>query len=133
MADKSSTLRGFNTHIMDFLDDIAGIIENNEDILASKTFFETVKKANPTMLIKCWHMYVYLPYKEVIDTCNIDYFLEKDYMKDTSVLVNSEEIMKSIDKIRNPIKEMTDVNKQHSMNYIKNLSKLSSIYNGKDV
>jgi hypothetical protein len=130
MADKSTVLKGFNTHFFDFLDDIANIIENNEDILISKTFFETVKKANPTLIIKCWHTYVYSPYRDIIDSGNVEYFLEKDYGEDVSVLSNSEEIVKSINKIREPIKGMSDINQQHSMKYIQNLSKLSFIYNG---
>jgi hypothetical protein len=130
MADKSTVLKSFNTHFFDFLDDIANIIENNEDILISKTFFETVKKANPTLIIKCWHTYVYSPYRDIIDSGNVEYFLEKDYGEDVSVLSNSEEIVKSINKIREPIKGMSDINQQHSMKYIQNLSKLSFIYNG---
>ena len=73
-------------------------------------------------------MYVYQPYKEIIDSGNIQYFLEKDYKSDISVLANSSEIMNGIDKIRAPIKSMSEVNQQHSMKYIQNLSKLSTLY-----
>ena len=129
MTDKSTILKGFNTYFFDFLDDVASIIEDNDEILTSKAFFETVKKANPTLIIKCWNLYVYQPYKEIIDSGNIQYFLEKDYNSDISVLANSSEIMNSIDKIRAPIKSMSELNQQHSMKYIQNLSKLSTLYN----
>ena len=128
MTDKSTILKGFNTHFFNFLDDVASIIEDNDEILTSKAFFETVKKANPTLIIKCWNLYVYQPYKEIIDSGNIQYFLEKDYKSDISVLANSSEIMNGIDKIRAPIKSMSEVNQQHSMKYIQNLSKLSTVY-----
>ena len=128
MTDKSTILKGFNTHFFNFLDDVASIIEDNDEILTSKAFFETVKKANPTLIIKCWNLYVYQPYKEIIDSGNIQYFLEKDYKSDISVLANSSEIMNGIDKIRAPIKSMSEVNQQHSMKYIQNLSKLSTLY-----
>jgi len=128
MTDKSTILKGFNTYFFDFLDDVASIIEDNDEILTSKAFFETVKKANPTLIIKCWNLYVYQPYKEIIDSGNIQYFLEKDYNSDISVLANSSEIMNSIDKIRAPIKSMSELNQQHSMKYIQNLSKLSTLY-----
>jgi hypothetical protein len=130
MTDKSTILKGFNTHFFDFLDDIAGAIDNNEEILTSKVFFETIKKANPTMIIKCWFLYVYTPYKDVIDNGEISYFLEKDYNNDVSLLSNSEEIVKGINKIREPIKSMSDVNQKHAMKYIQNLSKLSMMYQG---
>ena len=130
MTDKSTILKGFNTHFFDFLDDVASIIDDNEEILTSKTFFETAKKANPTLIIKCWNLYVYQPYKEIIDSGNIHYFLEKDYNNDISVLANSKEIMNGIDKIRAPIKGMSEINQQHCMKYIQNLSKLSTLYIG---
>ena len=129
MANKSTVLKGFNTYFFDFLDDVASIIENNEDILVSRSFFETVKKANPTLIIKSWYLYIYTPYKGIIDEGNVEYFLEKDYGKDISVLSNSEDIMNSINKIRAPIKSMSIVNQQHSMEYIQKLSKLSTMYN----
>jgi hypothetical protein len=130
MTDKSTILKGFNTHFFDFLDDIAGIIDNNEEILTSKVFFETIKKANPTMIIKCWHLYVYTPYKDIIDNGDASYFLEKDYVHDVSTLSNSDDILKGINKIRDPIKDMSEVNQKHAMKYIQNLSKLSLLYQG---
>ena len=81
MSDKSSIIRGFNVHFFDFLDDIANIIPDNEDILTSKDFFETVKSANPTIIIKCWYVYIYQPYKNVIKNGDIKFFLEKDLKK----------------------------------------------------
>ena len=128
MTDKSTILKGFNSHFFDFLDDVASIIDNNEEILTSKAFFETVKKANPTLIVKCWYTYVYQPYKDIIDGGNIQYFLEKDYNSDVSVLSNSTDIVKGIDKIRAPIKGMSELNQEHSMKYIQNLSKLSTLY-----
>lgn len=128
MTDKSTLMKSFNTHFFDFLNDVSGIIEDNEEILTSKEFFETIKKANPTLIIKCWFLYVYQPYKEIINNGDVAYFLEKDYGNDISILSNSTEIMNSINKIRLPIKSMSEVNQKHSMKYIQNLSKLSMMY-----
>jgi hypothetical protein len=130
MSNKSAIIKGFNTLFFDFLDDVAGIIKNNSDILASKIFFETIKKANPTIILKCWYKYINLQYKDVIDNGNVEFFINKDYNQDISVLENNEEIMKSINNIKISIKEMSNINQQHSMKYIQNLSKLSSLYHG---
>jgi len=130
MSNKSAIIKGFNTHFFDFLDDVSGIIENNEDILTSKIFFEAVKRANPTLIIKYWYKHVYLPYKDVIDNGNVEFFINKDYNQDISVLENNEEVMKSINSIKISIKEMSKVNQEHSIKYVQNLSKLSTIYQG---
>ena len=42
---------------------------------------------------------------------------------------NAGEIMKAIDKIREPVRNMGDENKAHTMRYIQNLCKLSDVYN----
>jgi len=94
-------------------------------ILYEKTF----KRFNPTIIIKVWHSCVYLPYIDIINSGNITFFFEKNYNDDLQNLANSNEIIKVIDKIREPIKNMDEVNKQHSMQYIQKLSKLSASYN----
>ena len=72
---------------------------------------------------------MYKPYAEILDAGNLDFFINKDYSEDMSSLTNAKDILSSIDKIRNPIKEMSDANKAHSLSYLTNLNKLSNIYN----
>jgi len=130
MADKSTLLKAFNSLFFDFLDDIIGIVENNGDIKSAKTAFEVFRKGNPTIIIKVWYSYIYLPYAEVIKSGDLDFFINKDYSGDLNVLANPSDIMKTIDKIRDPIRNMTEVNKAHSLDYIQKLSLLSDSYNG---
>jgi len=129
MTDKSSLLRAFNTHFFDFIEDLLGIFPNNNDLVLAKSSFDTIKKANPTAIIKSWVKFVYLPYKEVIDNGDISFFFDKDYSEDLSAVSNANKILNIIDTLRAPIKEMGDTNKEHTIKYIQNLSKLSMMYN----
>lgn len=129
MADKSTVLRAFNTHLVEFLDDIISIIPGNVGLVTTKNSFEMYKKANPTLLIKIWYSYVYLPYAEIIDKGDLDFFINKDYSEDLSYLQNSKSILNAIDTLRGQIKEMTETNRNHSLEYIRNLCKLSNMYN----
>ena len=129
MTDKTVVLRAFNKHLFDFLDDVIGIFPENMDIKASKTSFEFYKKANPTLLVKIWYSYIYQPYAEIIDSGDLEFFINKDYSEDLSYLPNSKDILKSIEGLRDQIKEMSDVNRAHSLEYIQNLCKLSNMYN----
>jgi hypothetical protein len=128
MADRTTILRSFNSHFFEFLDDVILIVPNSTDLAVAKTSFDTIKRANPTSIIKAWHTYVYVPYESVIDSGNISFFIEKDYKSDLAYLANSNEIMNTIDKIREPIRNMSEVNQAHSLKYIQNLSKLSKLY-----
>jgi len=126
--DKSTILRAFNKHFFDFLDDIINIYPEKKEIVNSKTSFDIIKRANPTAIVKAWNKHVYNKYKDIIDSGDITFFFEKDYSKDLERLSNAEKIMNTINNIREPIREMSNTNKNHCAKYIQNLSKLSSIY-----
>jgi hypothetical protein len=128
MSDKSTVLRAFNTHMVEFLDDIISIIPGNVGLVATKNSFEMYKKANPTLLIKIWYSYVYMPYAEIIDKGDLDFFINKDYSEDLSYLQNSKSVLNAIDTLRVQIKEMSETNRNHSLEYIRNLCKLSNMY-----
>ena len=126
--DKPSILRAFNNLFFDFIDDVIHIFPEQEDIRVSKDFFTTVKKANPTIILKSWHKYLYVPYEDVINNGNIDFFFEKNYENDVNILPHAKEVMRAIDTIREPVRNMSEINKQHSLKYIQNLSKLACAY-----
>ena len=122
MADKSTISRAFNTHLLEFLDDIIRIYPENQDVTKAKTSFETIKKANPSLIVKAWFQKVYTPYQQIIDAGDISFFFDKDYSQDLQSVSNAGEIMNMIDKIREPVRTMNDENKDHCMKYIQNLS-----------
>ena len=122
--DKSLILKTFNTHLLEFMDDILTVFPRELDLLTSRTFIQGVLKVKKKLVIEYWYQYVYLVYKEQIDKGNFDYFLNKDYNADTE----SNDILNGIEKMRNKIRELSDDNKEKSVEYVKNLSKLSNIY-----
>ncbi len=128
MSDKKTILRTFNNHLFEFLDDIIRIFPDNLDIQTAKTSFYAIKQANPTIIIKTWIQYIYMPYKETIDLGNIDFFFNKDYSEDLVYLANSKEVLKIVDTLRGPVSNMTETQKQFTMEYLQNLSKLSFLY-----
>jgi hypothetical protein len=84
-----------------------------------------VRKANPKLLVKIWIKYVATPYQDRIMLGDINFFIEKDYSNDLTRSGNQDQIMESIDRLRNPVKQMNPDNQQKTMKYIQNLSKLA--------
>ena len=123
----TNILTAFNDHFMDFVSDIQSVFPNDPDILATKTALSTVRKANPKMIVKIWNAYVVGKYKSEIEAGNIDFFINKDYAGDVSSASNSDKIMDSINRLREPIKQMTPDNQAKTMKYIQNLTKLSGM------
>lgn len=129
--NKSSILNTFNEHFFEFIEDIILIIEDNNEIKYARDFFKNIKNINSSSILKAWYYYVYLPYTEQIDKGDISYFLDKNYNNDLKVFEstsNQKQIIDVIDKLREPIKNMSIENIKHSTEYIQNLSKLSKIY-----
>jgi hypothetical protein len=115
----------FNDHFAEFVGDIQSVFPEDLDILTAKNSLLAIRKANPKLLVKIWIKYVYTPYKEQIEAGNITFFITKDYSTDLVKNDNADKIMESINRLRNPIKEMSSESQAKSMKYIQNLSKLS--------
>jgi hypothetical protein len=114
----------FNQQFEELLNDIQSVFPEDPDILAAQKAILTIKKMNPKLLVKIWKKYVYIPYQSYIDNGDISFFLEKDYSNDLSKNDNAEAIMEAINRLRNPVKQMSIENKSKVMKYIQNLSKL---------
>jgi hypothetical protein len=121
----NNILTAFNDHFIEFVSDIQNVFPNDPDILATKNILSAVRKANPKMIVKIWNAYVVGKYKAEIEAGNIDFFINKDYAGDVSVASNSDKIMDSINRLREPIKNMAPDNQAKTMKYIQNLTKLS--------
>ena len=115
----------FNDHFSEFVNDIHGVFPDDPDILTAKNALLTIRKANPKLLVKIWIQYVFSPYKNQIENGDINFFLTKDYSNDFVSIDKADIIMKSIDRLRKPVKDMSPENQSKTMKYIQNLSKLA--------
>lgn len=127
----SPILSAFNNQFKEFMDDILRIFPNDKDLMTTKNMMSTLQKGNPRLLIQIWKNFIADPYASEIEVGDIDFFINKDYKSDVSQLGDSEKIVKAIDRLREPIKNMDNENQQACMKYIQNLSKLSGMYMAK--
>jgi hypothetical protein len=129
MTSQSSILTAFNEHFIEFISDIQAVFPDDVDILSAKNSLLMIKKANPKMIIKIWKTHIVDKYMDQIEKGDISFFINKDYSGDLSKsYFSSNKIMEGIDRLRNPIREMTPENQQKTMKYIQNLTKLSTLY-----
>ena len=123
----NNILTAFNDHFMDFVNDIQTVFPNDADILTAKNALVAVRKANPKMIVKIWNTFIVGKYKGEIEAGNLDFFINKDYSSDVLAAANSDKIMDSINRLREPIKNMTAENQTKVMRYILNLTKLAEL------
>jgi hypothetical protein len=127
-SDKSLLLNAFNTQLFEFIEDIELVFNEDNSVKRAKAGLVMIKKVNPTLTIRIWYNYICSKYESEINNDNIDFFLDKDYKKDLVYMNQSDDIISSIDKLREPIKNMSKENQEKSFRYIKNLCILSKLY-----
>jgi hypothetical protein len=117
----------FNDHFVEFITDIHNVFPEDPDILTAKNSLIAIRKANPKLIVKIWIKYVANPYRERILAGDINFFIEKDYAGDLTKSNHTDKIMESIDRLRDPVKQMNPENQQKTMKYIQNLCKISEL------
>jgi hypothetical protein len=126
--DKSLLMNAFNDHFFEFIDDIESVFMNDSSIKKVKSALTLIRKMNPSLIIKIWYNYIVSNYEKEINDSNITFFIEKDYKKDLIYIDSSDNIMKHIDCLREPIRNMGKENQDKSFKYIQNLCLLSNLY-----
>lgn len=120
---KSLYLKGFNSQFNDFMNDLITVYPDKNQFLKYKTNIETLSKSNPSLMIKYWNNYAG-KYSDKIENEDVSFFLEKDYSGD----LKSNEYLSFINYIKELFNTMDNNNKEKTVKYVKNLTKLSSLY-----
>jgi hypothetical protein len=129
MTSQAQTLLStFNDHFIEFVNDIISVFPDDPDILTAKNSFIFFRKANPRLVIQIWNKYVVGKYKDIIDSGDIRFFIDKDYSLDLENSEYSGKIIEAINRLRNPVKLMSKENQMKTMKYIQNLTKISTLY-----
>jgi hypothetical protein len=118
----------FNTQFIECLTEITDIYPDNLKFKKYKRYIGSVKRMNPSLLVKIWKKHVTDIYESKIEEGNFDYFLNKDYKEDLASIDKTESIEAVIDDIRAIMVGMTQQDRDNSFKYIRNLTRLSKHY-----
>jgi hypothetical protein len=127
--DKTLITIAFNKILFEFFDEIIQIVPENGDIKNTRIFLKMMQMMNAQLIIKLWYKNLYEPYRGKIENNDLSFFIDKEYQDEASSLPNAREVLQGIDKLREPIRNMSSINKETSMKFIQKLSKLSQLYN----
>jgi len=128
--DKSSILKAFNEHFIEFVEDLQLVFPNNTNIMTGKNALISMRKMNPRLVIVGFNDAVVKPYKKEIEKGDIEFFIRKDYNQDLHNIDSSSEINNIIDSFRDPVKNMNSEEQEKVVKYMQNLLKLTIMYFG---
>lgn len=130
MSQNSILLKAFNKHLFEFIDEVIKVFPEKSEIVSSRDYLDTLKKTNPTIIIKIWKTNINDQYKSYIDSGDIDFFLNKDYSTDFEKLPMGKDIAQLIDSsLRQPLRNLDSSNKKQFLSHFQLLSNLCEKYN----
>ena len=126
----SSFLSAFNTHLLELLEDLKTLYPDDINIKTAIRLVSTLKKANPKMLLKGWKSCVNDEYRQQIEAGDFDFFLNKDYDRDIGgdLKQSSSQILEAIGLIKVKFRVMNSKNREKTIKYVQNLTKLCDLY-----
>lgn len=125
---KQTLQKAFNDHFAEFMQDIVNVFPDNVDVATASNSLSMLRKANPRLVIGIWNKYVSSKYANEIEGGEIGFFTEKDYNDDITNMDNSTQVINAINRIRDPVRQMSPENQQKTMKYIQNLKKICDMY-----
>lgn len=127
--EKSKTLKIFNIQLQDFFKEIILYFPNVDSIKSLNKIIETLCRYNPVKLINIWFRYISLPYSEIIEKGDFNYFENKNYTSDLADLKgNAEYVLQSYNKLRLSISQLNSEKKMSTMKNLQILTRLSKKY-----
>ena len=123
----TSNVSIFNSQFKEFVNFVQETFPEDHDILSAKNGMTFIRKTNPKMIVKIWKKYIADKYRNEIDRGDLEFFINKDYNDDLNNVENSDKVLQSINKFREPVKKMNPEQQVKILRYVQNLSKLSDV------
>jgi hypothetical protein len=128
MSSQKTFLTAFNNQFTEFLDAVYSIFPDSTQVAYTRNSLTMLRKVNPKLILSTWYQCIAIQYKDEINRGDASFFIEKNYQSDLSTYESGDKILKSIESLRDSIREMTTDDQATAMKYIQNLSKLSIMY-----
>jgi hypothetical protein len=128
--NKNQIIDTFNKHFMEFIIDIERVFPNNVDIMSARKSLNKSLIVMPKLLIRMFNDYFVMLYSTEIENGDLNFFIENDYRKKHGYKETDDVwVIDKIDILREPVRNMTAEEKANVIQYLKNLKKLSDMYN----
>jgi len=128
--NKNQIVETFNKHFMDFIIDIERVFPEDSDIMSTRKSINKTLVLMPKSLIRLFTDYFVTKYSNEIESGDLNFFIENDYRTKHGYKPTDDVwALDKIDILRAPIRNMSGDDKAKVIQYLKNLKKLSELYN----
>ena len=124
---KNQIIETFNKHFMEFITDVERVFPSDPDIISTRKSVSKSIFLMPKTLIRLFNDNFSSLYGDEIDRGDLNFFIDNDYRAKHAN--QADDAWNKIDSLREPVRNMSDENKEKVIQYLKNLKKLSDLYN----
>jgi hypothetical protein len=123
----TTLLTAFNTQLATFIDELILLCPEDNDFKLFKNAFLLLKRTNPRQISVFFTKYI-SDFKKKIVEKDETFFLDNSYETVTQDIDSPQEnILMTINKIKNYWKDLSDTNKENIWKYLSNLIKLNDL------
>ena len=126
--DRVTNMQAFNVQLFQFLDNLLVLFPQNVNLRKGIKSLDTIKRMNPTLIVRVWYNQIYLPHRLQIEEYNIDFF-----SNDFTEIQSGKEIMHILDSLKKSIDIIDVTEKKNVLDQIFRISMLSKIYNSSGI
>ena len=123
----TTILTAFNTQLATFIDELILLCPEDNDFKVFKNAFLLLKRTNPRQISIFFTKYISDFKKKILEN-DETFFLDNSYENVTQDIESPQEnILMTINKLKNYWNDLTDTNKDNIWKYLSNLIKLNDL------
>jgi hypothetical protein len=127
--NRNQVVEAFNAHFIEFITDIEKVFPNDSDITLARKSLSKTFILLPKLLIRLFNDSFVKLYSNEIETGDLHFFIDNDYRTKHGYKEKEEAwALEKIDCLREPVRNMSEPEKEKVIQYLKNLKKLSDMY-----
>jgi hypothetical protein len=129
--NKTQIVDTFNKHFIEFIMDIERVFPDDTDIMSTRKTISKSLMLMPKVLIRMFNEKFVEFYSKEIDEGDLNFFIDNDYRAQHKFKETEEAswVINKIDVLREPVRNMNADDKAKVVQYLKNLKKLTDLYN----
>ena len=127
--DKNQIVEAFNKHMLDFILDVERVFPNDMEIKTTRKSMKQSFMLVPRAIIRMFYDNFAVIYGKEIEKGDLGFFIDNDYeAKHGEDIKEDPSLLDKINELREPVRNMTDADKQNVIKYLQNLKKLAELY-----
>jgi len=130
VEEKKKILETFNTHFLEFVDDVYRIFPNDSTISMMSKSLSVIMMVSKKQVIQVFKTSVVDCYLKEIESGDLSFFIDKNYKDDLNGKTSSspDYFLEKIEYIKGLVKDMNIEEQQNVIKYFQNLTILCNMY-----